>query len=96
MVTIKKRAMKKWIPEGDYCHGPLTSYVKAASGMPRLIYKKACRNLVPHGIKRDVAMTNGGTAEVRVSRCRYTGITTWEDILLDDACKVCSVRRSDF
>lgn len=42
---MKKRAMKKWIPEGLYCHGAL-SYIREEKGMPILIYKRWCRNMV--------------------------------------------------
>ena len=28
---MKKRSMKKWIPKGIYCHGPLTKIIKITS-----------------------------------------------------------------
>ena len=70
---MKKRAMKKWVPEGMYCHGPLIPDVK--DGMLILRCPNFCRNMVGN-------------------RCRYTGVSKDDDILLWDDCKICGVKEN--
>ena len=99
---MKKRAMKKWIPKNThYCY-QFKRVVRDTEGKPWII-TSTCRNYVYFkAVDDEVCIPNSnGDMEYHpvkraVYRCRYTGITTEEDYLLDDQCKVCGEKEPRF
>jgi hypothetical protein len=82
---MKKRAMKKWIPENTiYCY-KTTGYVPQSEGKLPYLKVEYCpwyRSKVKYDAKYK--------EYYRESYCRYTGIT--DIILLNDCCKVCGLK----
>ena len=92
---MKKRAMKKWIPKGIYCHG------NGTKKYPNCKWRKYCGT-----VKRD--KTNCESADRCneecwtkpnnscyniIYRCEYLKYTDFrQDSLLWDACKECDIK----
>lgn len=96
MINMKKRAMKKWIPEGDYCHGKCTSITKDKDGFSVYHFKHWCRNMIFDHIAKNVEMIDGEQMDIPVYRCRFTNANTYDDILFYDDYKVCNVKPDKF
>lgn len=93
---MKKRAMKKWIPQGYYCYGRVVKVSKGTVSVTGM-----CRNYVYSHTVDDMMIQRkemGSTKTVyvpcktRIYRCRYTGVRTDEDFCLYDDCKICGVK----
>lgn len=96
---MKKRAMKKWIPNGIYCHGNLGSdynrkrnppckwlkYITTKnSNTTNCEFTKQCK-----GVKDNKC----GGCSIEVYRCEYMNYTDWEeDSYLWDECKECGIK----
>lgn len=98
---MKKRAMKKYIPYGDYCYGKIEGILPGKKG-----YRTTgmCKNLVKHKLIDDfisVPKAMGSKEYVKmptkywVRKCRYTNTRTDEDACLYDSCKICGVRERE-
>lgn len=89
---MKKRAMKKWIPKGIYCHGDGTKknpnckwrkYIKTVK-----LNKANCPS--SSTCKEECWTKPNNSCQERVYRCEYLKYTDYhEDSLLWDACKEC-------
>jgi hypothetical protein len=91
VISLKKRAMKKWIPKGMYCHSnggcKWWKYIKTIK-LHRDInceHKNTC--------KEECWTTPKNSCQVKVCRCEYMGYTDWnEESLLWDKVKECGIK----
>ena len=99
---MKKRAMKKYIPYGDYCYGRITKVLDSGR---RIQITGLCKNLVCSHTVEDFMvvpkeMGSRETMEVpcerRIYKCRYTGVKSDEDACLYDQCKICGIKESNY
>lgn len=99
---MKKRAMKKYIPYGDYCYGEITGF---DSNKKSLSTTGMCKNMVySHTINDAIVIPKElGSKEIMevpckrdIYKCRYTGETTETNALLWDDVKICGVKILDF
>lgn len=95
---MKKRAMKKYIPYGFYCYGKIEEIFPNGKGFRTT---GTCKNLVKHKLVNDymiIPKELGSEETKKVSvqywtyRCRYTGVSTEDDALLYDSCKICGIK----
>ena len=95
---MKKRAMKKYIPYGNYCYGKIKRLLPNGIGFKTT---RKCKNLIKYkqiddSITIPKEMGSNETIEVPVKRwiykCRYMNVTTEDDALLYDNCKICGAK----
>jgi hypothetical protein len=91
---MKKRAMKKWIPNGFYCHGAGTKknpYCKWRKYITTINRNKNNCEFV-----NDCKTEDCATCCDIVYRCEYMKYTDFkQESLLWDACKECGVKDGD-
>lgn len=85
---MKKRAMKKWIPQGDYCYNGKKSckwwqYIKTVKrDRSNCEFSKTC--------KEECWTKPDNSCKERIQRCEYLKYTDChENSLLWDSCKEC-------
>lgn len=92
---MKKRAMKKWIPKGAYCHG------NGAKKYPNCKWRKYIATIKRN--KSNCEYSNESKEECWskpnnscyhvVYKCEYMKYIDWtQDSLLWDACKECGIK----
>lgn len=86
---MKKRAMKKWIPKGMYCHGNGTKKNPYCKWLKFIGIKKHNKYNCEFAEDCDIC----DECKTRIYKCEYMNYIDYdENSLLWDACKECNIK----
>ena len=92
---MKKRAMKKWIPKGMYCHGNGINKHPNCKWRKYITVIKRDRSNCEFANECNKKCWSDSSSSCRdiVYKCEYMNFIDWkQDSLLWDACKECGVK----
>ena len=92
---MKKRAMKKWIPKGMYCHGNGTKKCPNCKWRKQIATIKKDKSNCEYAnvCSEDCWTKPNNSCYHLVYKCEYMKYIDWtQESLLWDACKECGVK----
>jgi len=92
---MKKRAMKKWIPKGAYCHGKWTKKYPNCKWRKYITTIKMNKSNCEYSneCKEECWSKPNNSCYHVVYKCEYMKYIDWtQDSLLWDACKECGIK----